>query len=694
MLAPAIALLIAATSVLGAIPPEPGTRVLTDAPVFQAVAADVDGDGAREVVLLTAGDGTSILAEAWRDAGEDGWGRIGPPIEVVPRDAGEQGVARWIGAPLRLVVRRVDGLDRVTVVRLPQYAEPGLAAPCCLLLHDLVLAEGRLSLVQVAAPADAVDAIHALDLDGDGTDELVASRSVPPVGDITYRTDAYLHRWTGDRFEVELVQLPSGSGDTPFILGETDGRPGDELGIIATLGRPDVHRVALDDDGRLAMEDAGIVATDAAAVPLPEGQGIAFASAHGIVSVHTWPGGGALSAPLGVAEVADADLLGVPTVNGVPRLVARERGADDRLHVLDLPGLSAAASVPPLTRSAAAERFASGPVIPYVGRIPRGDPEGRPAILYGGYLLSADASADPGRGSVVEAAVLAGAQPIGFVGRGGETLALLHAAVHVAAPDPSGGALTSPVVNAVSSVTLAPLAEVVEPEVDEGVLEPPVTGSAPLPGDETIAVGPGGFRATVDAPPGTRVYVAGADPSVVAVVHVVPDSGRIEVPMAPPMVQMPEPRYRAVMGVTTPAGHSYLATWDVRVLTEPPPLRAAVRTPFGSGDVEVSGRSAPYAEVRIAGERVALDADGRFTARTPAPPWPTEIDVTATDPFGNATSASVSGVGWFDYRGLPWIPIVVALVGAAAALLYLRVPPATTPARRDDDAALEDVEPD
>ena len=43
-----------------------------------------------------------------------------------------------------------------------------------------------------------------------------------------------------------------------------------------------------------------------------------------------------------------------------------------------------------------------------------------------------------------------------------------------------------------------------------------------------------------------------------------PETGTVDVPIAPSGVTMPSPRYRAVLGVTTPAGHSYLATWEVR----------------------------------------------------------------------------------------------------------------------------------
>jgi hypothetical protein len=147
--------------------------------------------------------------------------------------------------------------------------------------------------------------------------------------------------------------------------------------------------------------------------------------------------------------------------------------------------------------------------------------------------------------------------------------------------------------------------------------------------------------------------------------------------------------------VTTPAGHGYRATWDVRVLAEPPELTASVTTPPGSPEVELRGRTVSYASVTVAGRGVAVDDTGRFGATVPLPPWPTDVVVTAVDPAGNEARLSVSGVGWLDYRGLPWVPIVAVLVAVAAAVLFLRVPrPGSSPRRADDDGVLEEMEPD
>jgi len=676
---------------LVAVPDEPGARILTEAPAYQAVAVDLDGDAAREVVALVRGGGTSILADAWRE-GDGGWERIGQAAEVVPRGTAEQVPLRWPGAPVRLLVRRVAGGDRLTLVRQPASAEPDLDLPCCLFLHDLVLADGALRLVPVAASTDAVDAVFVLDLDGDGTDELVTTRSVPPLGDTSYPTATAVYRWNGEAFDAPtLTELPVGSGDTPFLLGDTDGAGGSELGIIATLGRPALYRVRLGPDDELVVDDAGTVATDALAVPVGGG-GVAVLGPSGL-SLHRWPVGGSLDPALVSVPFEEGRFLGTVALAGEERLVVRQTAGADRLHVLGLPGLT-----PPrfgaVTRSPAAATFASGPVAPYVGPLPGGTASGDPAIIYAGRLISADDPADEAPSGVGSIATMAGAQPTGLVGRGGATLALLHTPLNVPPIDPDGGRLDTPVLHVASALAVAPFTVTREPEIDAS-LEPPAMGGATIGSRGALAVGADGFTARISAPPGSRVYVAATDPSVVGDVVTVPAGGSVDVGVVPPTVTTPNPRYRAVLSVTTPAGHAYLATWDVRVLVDGPSVDASVVTPFASSLVEISGRTSPLAQVAVAGQRVDVDPSGRFVARVALPPWPSEVTVTAVDPLGNVGETSVSGVGWFDYRGLPWIPIVGTLVAGAAAVLVLRVPRVVPgPRRADDDAVLEEIEPD
>jgi hypothetical protein len=319
-----------------------------------------------------------------------------------------------------------------------------------------------------------------------------------------------------------------------------------------------------------------------------------------------------------------------------------------------------------------------------------------PAVIYSGRLLSAFEPPEtvvpvPGR----TMATLAGAEPLGLVGREAASVALFHAPPGPALPDPAGGRLDPPVARAGAAVSVAPLTLMLTPEDDAGSLTPATRSAVTLDDRGTIGVGRDGFAATIEGPPGSRVYVAGTDPSVPGAVSAVPAGGSLVVPMPPPSTGTPEPRYRAVLAVVTPAGRGYLASWDVRVLTEPPSLRATASTPFGSWSVEVAGTAAAFSTVTVDGQPVTVGADGTFMARVEAPPWPTEIAVRALDPLGNEARSVVVGVGWFDYRQLPWIPMAGLLVAAVAVAFYLRVP-RTEPAPRlaDDDASLEELDPD
>ena len=174
-----------------------------------------------------------------------------------------------------------------------------------------------------------------------------------------------------------------------------------------------------------------------------------------------------------------------------------------------------------------------------------------------------------------------------------------------------------------------------------------------------------------------------------------PASGRADAPFAPPNVAIDNPRYRAMLVVQTPAGRTYRAAWTVRVRNAPPPLEVAVSTPFGSSTVEITGRAEAATSVEVDDVPVALDDAGGFATTVELPPWPTDVVVEADDGLGNRARRTVSGVGWFDYRGLPWVPITAVALAAVGIVLFLRVPRATPPARRaDDDAAYEEIEPD
>ena len=98
--------------------------------------------------------------------------------------------------------------------------------------------------------------------------------------------------------------------------------------------------------------------------------------------------------------------------------------------------------------------------------------------------------------------------------------------------------------------------------------------------------------------------------------------------------------------------------------------------PFGSlpwpFHDSIRGLAEPGALVGLAdGPIVVAGPDGRFALDAVLAPWPQDLAVRATDRHGNTTSASVSLVGGIDYRQLPWQPIVIVSVLVAALVSTL-----------------------
>jgi hypothetical protein len=177
----------------------------------------------------------------------------------------------------------------------------------------------------------------------------------------------------------------------------------------------------------------------------------------------------------------------------------------------------------------------------------------------------------------------------------------------------------------------------------------------------------------------------------------VPSSGSLDVTLGSQLEAPGAGRHRVALTAVTPAGRTYLATWDVRVLADAPPLQASATTPFASASVIVSGTSLPFAHVMVAGQEVEVDGRGRFEAAVQVPPWPTDVRIVATDPVGNVATVVVSAVGLLDYRALPWVPILAAAVGLTGVLYYLRVPRSRLrpePRQVGDDAVLEEIDPE
>ena len=665
------------------VPDEPGALVLDDPLTLQAVVADLRGSGSPDLVRLLRAEDGAVLVDVWRH-GEGEWSRIGEPIEARPAPLERFDVPDNAG-PVRLLVRRTGDSERVTLVRQPAFRGPSLEPSCCLELSDIAVATGGLDLIPVGSAPEAVDALLVLDLDGDQTDELLASRSLPPLGRTAYPSQALVFRWLGDAFGPPvLTELPVGSGDTPFVLGETDGLPGDEAGLIGTAAQSRLYRIVLDGEDRVRAEPAGAVVSSVAAVVVGDRPAVAIAGPRGL-SVHRWPAGAELGAALGEQRDVEGRLLGGVVGPAGPVLVA-EIEASVPTQVRTLPALGLEGG--PVASGAAIRAITRSSLRPYRGPLPGGDPDGVPASWHDG-VLTRDSDASP------LVAALGDARPIGFAGPERSWLVIAHG-LAPDAPGPSGGRLEPIGVPQSGTIALVPASVALVPERDNGALQPVTRDTVILDAAGTLGIAPAGFGVVIEAPPGSRAWAGLGAGATSLGVHVVPASGSLEIRLPLPRSVLPYSGDRAWVAVVSPAGATYTAVLDVLALTGPPPLDAAAGTAVGSGAVDVRGETVAHATVTVAGRPTVVGSDGTFSALVDLPPWPTEIEVVASDALGNEARLVLTGSGFVDYGSLPWLGIATAVVGIAAAGLYVR-PRSRKPGgvrSYGGDGVVEDLDPE
>jgi hypothetical protein len=701
LLAAVSAVLPPPAAAVSAIPQRHAGQLLAGATI-SAVVGDVDGDGVRELVRLVPrpDDEVHLAVDVVRMDGDSpevlhsAELRRSYAVEEVTEGQAvpdrENKVAARVDEPARLVVWRADGRERVLAMAIGRLQSP---RPCCLTIWQIGVSEGGETVLSLLAdPQRSAEFVRVLDMDADGTDEIVVLE--PPLAALGSRLPVYALRWTGERFvEVEGTIGPVGEVISALVpLGDSDGVPGEELGMQVQLsesGSPLVlHRVALVDGGlrvqaaRLPFQGR-LLALEAA-----EGGRIVLAAPLLGVTLLDWPA----DSPQPVA-VAESNRQGVPLAvlgSGVDaRLILLRQGALDVLDT-ELNPLQG------ITVGPAAGRPRGTDQLPYVGMLPGGLRGEAEVLIFGGRVVR---PRSPVLGSLrllrtQPVAAMPGVTPIGSFGAAQQWMALAAGELDARR---DGGQVVEPSASPRGvGVSVAPAAQVLQQEAEFGSLEPrvrgaTVTGAARRPAIRTR----GAFDLLLAGPPGTtiRAFVAG-DPYLPE--PVIDESGQATLAIAVPDTgAQGNTRFALRVLAVTPSGHGYGGIWPVTVDQRPPPLEMdepAGRLAFSA---LLTGRTERGAAVQVDGEPVAIDADGSFSLEVHAGLLPRMVRVQAVDPLGNSAERTVSVVAPLDYRRLPWIPIVGMLTVLAGVLLYVRTPRARAAASRPnrvEEGTLEELE--
>jgi len=679
--------------------PADQTGLVLDGNPITAIVGDIDGDGVRELISLGPRDDDPVhLAVEVLEEGPDGevvsagsapltrMASVTEQLSGLPRPDENNLLQARVDEPARLVVWHERGRERVLAVAIGTLRN---ARACCLSIWAVERGGDGIRLRLMTDTMRSADQVRAVDMDADGTDELVvteprqdANPDVLPIAVL---------KWDGQRFTSQSAQLGVLGGGPLIPLGDSDGLPGEELGTMRTLqSDATLHRIALDPAGRLRINQVTLPFIGSlAAIEGPDGGRLVLGDDQHAAVLLTWPAGGH-----DVIEESSG-WLGVPLASlGEGRNARVLKLRDGRL--LDVFGPQLGTDRTGLTGNDAEARFRAADIPPYVGPLPGGMADGSPAFIFRGRLLRPPTTGQDAV-TVTDVSAMPGVTPIGLFGRHSGHIAFAHpVSIGVEAgldPTREGGQLSQPAGRLRSArIVVADAPAALSPEADGGLLQADLEGPVRVEAgpDGPVVLAGGSFVLPVAGPPGTELKLSVGDEMTDALV---PDEG--VVPMRVDTEDFGDgDEVRVSLLAITPTGQGYGGAWTVSIHTQPPTLRAS--TPLASlgFDVGVSGRTAPDASVAVDGTPVPVESDGRFEIAVSAGLWPRDVQIVATDPLGNRTTSTISVVAVLDYRQLPWIPIVALLTILAGLALYLRVPhvrPATASGPMTD-ATLEDLD--
>ena len=677
--------------------------VLARGGVQASVVADLDGDGGNEVIsVIYPADGSGALTlQAWGE--RDGtWSSLGEaPLELWGPDDDQPRPARATDGASVMVLRTARGAQVLVPVISLNEALPG---GCCLSFSTVGLGpEGLRAELSPRLPQDtAVESLMAVDLEEDGVDELVATEYVSVDDGDTYEPRYFVLRQTASGWRrAALGALEQAGGTYLQTFGDTDGKPGAEL-IFMHNESTGLTRV-YSEDGELRSErapDGTLVGRDGGSIAAAVNGLLVLSDASGM-AIAEWPRNGT------PVRVLSADTGPYPFVMPLgegpdARLVVLNSNDFDRnaplgLRVYDLAlELEHSRDAQPLVQ-ALWDLIISGSsdlsnvsyrVYPHFGPIP-GGLEGRPAVLGAGALVSLSASGDV---DVQDIRPMVGASPVGLAGSGSDWL--VNGPTWFGQPwsvGLYGGYIPE------SSISVVPLGTI----LDAGA--PSASDSIPwqlqgaarteVDGREILATAADGFEVIVSGEPGTIVVTTvGSRTQAAEVVE-----GPVTVKIDPGgRDDDPNERVEATMITISAAGLATSTTWDVDVYRQPPEVTSSTETGLFSLRSTVRGSATTGTSVTVDGQPVELDGEGAFRLEVDAPVWPRDVLVVARDPLGRESVQRLEVIGFVDYRGLPWIPIVGTLTVAAGLVLFVRTPRLRPEARLrpDGDGRLEEIDGD
>lgn len=694
-----VALLLAASPAPAAA--ADGSIVLA-ADSLATMVADLDGDGVREVVAARRhpDGGNDLVVEAWGERGGS-WTSLGSSrIERWSDEEPGPQPARFGREGVGLLALRDGPRTRAMIATVSQAGEFG--GGCCLSLSSVELGQAGLSVELVEGTLGSAEVLQVLDMEGDGVDEMIGSATIA-IDEQGMATSEYaLYRRVGSGFDRVPLEMPLVESTYLAGVGDSDGIAGDDLLFVDTAGSTLIRVSAADRELLTEREDLGELDINIA-------NGWVAGAANGIIALVTngafkavrWPRAGN---PEGVASLGSVlspnlialgegpgarwiDLSGVDPSSGDVRPI--------RIRDRDL-SIEAEITVPTLTRQLW-EMSTRGTFFPSesnrylwesAGPIPLGLGPERPAFLGHGSLITIEAD---GSLATRPAATLVGAGMLGAAGAGHAWLAVSGDFTGFGRSAYLGNIGYEP---PYGIVALIPFRDILDPgELDRAAIR--FGGATVADGEEgaTLYTTDDAFQVTVSGAAGDVVVAYAERTSTTAEIS---GSGSVTVTVDPPGRKDANREFDLSVFVVGRTGLTRAITWPAHALRVAPEVTATAEVDPFALTATITGQVDGIGTVTVDGLPVTPSPSGRFRVEVDAPAWPRDVLVVTRDPLGNESTQRLEVIGFIDYRGLPWIPIIGALTVVAGIVLFVRTPRLRPEERLrpDGDGRLEEIDGD